>query len=74
MGNLALRVENLSKEYRIAKNEAPYKTLQESLIGLATAPFRRKKAEESFWALNGLSFLPGVTRYGESIMRSRVWE
>jgi lipopolysaccharide transport system ATP-binding protein len=64
MANLAIRVENLGKEYRIAKREAPYKTLQESLIRMATAPFRRRQEAESFWALNGLSF---TVNHGEVV-------
>ncbi|MBI4536552.1 MAG: ABC transporter ATP-binding protein [candidate division NC10 bacterium] len=41
MNNLAIRVENLSKRYRIGARQAGYKTLRESLTSAFTAPFRR---------------------------------
>lgn len=36
-----IRVENLSKQYRIGKSQEPYGTLRESLTRIARAPFRR---------------------------------
>ena len=41
MTDIAIRVENLSKQYRIGGPEARYKTLRESLTVAAQAPFRR---------------------------------
>jgi len=64
MSDIAIKVEGLSKQYRIGKR-APYKTLRESLTGLATAPLRHlgllthpesAEGETSFWALKDVSF------------------
>jgi lipopolysaccharide transport system ATP-binding protein len=60
----AIQVTNLGKRYRITgADKAPYRTLRESLTGLATAPLRRlmgrgaASAEASdFWALKDVSF------------------
>ncbi|MGA1791012.1 MAG: ABC transporter ATP-binding protein, partial [bacterium] len=62
MSSLAIKVENLSKKYRIGAREA-YKTFRETLIDSAAAPFRRLKhigrpipKEEILWALKDVSF------------------
>lgn len=58
----AIRVENLSKLYRIgARGHDGYLTLRESLTRAISAPFRRPKAaptsrSSEFWALNDISF------------------
>jgi len=41
MTDIAIRVENLSKQYRIGGPQARYKTIRESLTEAAQAPFRR---------------------------------
>jgi len=41
MTDIAIRVENLSKQCRIGGPQARYKTIRESLIEAAQAPFRR---------------------------------
>ena len=41
MSDIAIRVENLSKQYCIGGPKASYKTLRESLTDVATALFRR---------------------------------
>jgi len=41
MTDIAIRVENLSKQYRIGGPQARYKTIRESLTEAAVAPFRR---------------------------------
>jgi lipopolysaccharide transport system ATP-binding protein len=66
MTDIAIRVENLSKQYRIGGPQAPYKTLRESLTDAATAPFRRLSSvvrgqssaasNETIWALKDVSF------------------
>jgi lipopolysaccharide transport system ATP-binding protein len=59
----AIRVENLAKQYRIGTRSADsYRTLRESLVGVATAPFRRRNppehspTQDSFWALKEVCF------------------
>ena len=41
MSDIAIRVENLSKQYRIGGPQARYKTIRESLSEAVQAPFRR---------------------------------
>ena len=41
MTDIAIRVENLSKQYRIGGPQARYKTIRESLTEAVGAPFRR---------------------------------
>jgi len=68
MGDVALRVENLSKQYRIGKAQARYSTLRDSLMEMALSPVRRAAnlirgngsgaadLEETIWALKDVSF------------------
>jgi hypothetical protein len=65
VSDIAIRVENLSKQYRIGGPQAGYKTLRESLTDAATAPFRRRRNSnfefrnpnsETIWALKDVSF------------------
>ena len=59
MTDIAIRVENLSKQYRIGGPQARYKTLRESLTEAVGAPFRRLSsvvADETIWALKDVSF------------------
>ena len=58
MSDIAIRVENLSKRYRIGQRE-PYKALRDVLPQLVAAPFRRlRRNPESdyIWALKDVSF------------------
>ena len=41
MSDIAIRVENLSKQYRIGGRLAAYRTLREALTDTIVAPFRR---------------------------------
>src|SRR5262249_53060170 len=68
----AIRVEHLSKEYRIgARQDRGYRTLREALVDLAASPWERLKgalgrrtprggrptaAPETHWALRDVSF------------------
>jgi lipopolysaccharide transport system ATP-binding protein len=61
-----IKVESLSKKFRITPGEAPsvrYETLRESLVKIVRAPFgnRRNGNNETIWALKEVSFdvLPG---------------
>lgn len=72
MSEVAIRVEGLSKQYRIGVRREKYKTLRDSLVETAAAPFRRmnnlfrgsgKNTDDqsgsdtdSFWALKDISF------------------
>ena len=63
MDDIAIRVENLSKQYRIGGPQARYKTIRESLTEAVGAPFRRLSSvvrgqssavsNETIWALKG---------------------
>ncbi len=63
MSDIAIRVENLGKRYRIGTRQARYATIRETVTDLATAPLRRLRhlgqptpAEETIWALKDVSF------------------
>jgi len=66
MTDIAIRVENLSKQYRIGGPQARYKTIRESLTEAVGAPFRRPSSvvrgqssavsNETLWALKDVSF------------------
>jgi lipopolysaccharide transport system ATP-binding protein len=61
--DIAIRVQNLSKRYRIGGPQARYKTLRDTVTDMAVAPVRRLRrlgrpapSEETIWALKGVSF------------------
>jgi lipopolysaccharide transport system ATP-binding protein len=63
MTDIAVRVENLGKRYRIGGPQARYKTIRETMMDLAAAPFRRLRSlgqpspeSEIIWALKGVTF------------------
>ncbi|MCZ7554739.1 MAG: ABC transporter ATP-binding protein [Anaerolineales bacterium] len=62
MSDVAIRVEGLSKAYRIAhqaQGAHRYRTLREDLVALARAPFSRRDGRprrETIWALHDVSF------------------
>ena len=51
----AIRTVGLSKRFRIGRRVG-YKSLRESLQNAATGVFRRRRAEETIWALSDVSF------------------
>jgi lipopolysaccharide transport system ATP-binding protein len=56
MAEVAIRVDNLSKRYRIGQRE-PYKTLRGALTDLFKNPFQRRQSGPGFiWALKDVSF------------------
>jgi len=66
MTDVAIRVENLGKQYRIGGPQARYKTFRESLTQSVQAPFRRlasvvrgqpaSASGETIWARKDVSF------------------
>lgn len=68
MGDIAVRVENLSKLYRIGAKQEGYKTFRDSITDALTAPFKRvagllrgnaaaaANLNETIWALKDVSF------------------
>ncbi len=69
MGDIAIRVEGLGKQYRIGRRRTGYRTLRETLTDACTASFRRlsqlrnpqsafwnPQSSDSFWALKDVSF------------------
>ncbi len=68
MNNIAIRVDHISKRYRIGTSKMRYVTLRDSLVNAATAPVRwagrltgRKQRREGdqldhIWALRDISF------------------
>ncbi len=53
-----IRVENLSKQYRIGEGRNSQTTFREMIVNVVKSPFkkREKTAENSFWALKDVSF------------------
>ncbi|HEY0077460.1 MAG TPA: polysaccharide ABC transporter ATP-binding protein [Pyrinomonadaceae bacterium] len=63
-----IRVENISKQYRIGTSEVAYQTLRDALTRAVRSPFRRRQGgvragRETVWALKDISFEvePGET-------------
>ncbi|CAG1012624.1 partial Teichoic acids export ATP-binding protein TagH, partial [Anaerolineales bacterium] len=60
MNDIAIRVENLSKQYRIGGRQAGQRTFREALLESFSAPVRwirgERKPPETFWALDDVSF------------------
>jgi lipopolysaccharide transport system ATP-binding protein len=67
MSEIAIRMNGISKQYRIGKEQQAYRTLRETINGVALAPFRRLAAlgrgnsagaadpDRTFWALKDAS-------------------
>lgn len=61
MSYTAIKVESISKRYKIGRHQAPYKTIVESVTRAITSnPLEtlrnRRQANEYFWALKDISF------------------
>lgn len=68
MSDIAIRVENLSKQYRIGGKQASNRTFREALLDSFSTPFRwlrgERKSVEIFWALDNVSF---EVKHGEAV-------
>ena len=53
-----IKVEKLSKQYRIGTRDSGYATLRETLVARARAPFSRRNghSDQTIWALRDVSF------------------
>src|SRR6185436_12079439 len=53
-----VRVESLSKQYRLGSRESAYGTLRESIVEAVRSPFKRLRSNNgnSIWALQDLNF------------------
>jgi lipopolysaccharide transport system ATP-binding protein len=68
VGDIAIRVENVSKMYHIGRHQASYGTMRDALANACMSPFRKMKSilrgkapvdadiEENIWALHDISF------------------
>jgi lipopolysaccharide transport system ATP-binding protein len=63
MGECAIRITDLGKQYQLGAREQGYATFREALISACAAPYRRLRRLSgasdpggSFWALKGVSF------------------
>lgn len=70
MSDVAIRVENLGKRYRIGGSNEAYGTLRDTVVNAIHAPLRRLRSRSSegdrkeFWALRDVSF---EVRHGEVV-------
>jgi len=76
MSDVAIRIENLGKMYRIGGPQERYRTLRDSLIDTVSAPFKRAQSllrgqaygaaglHEEIWALKDVSF---EVKHGEVV-------
>ncbi len=69
MGDIAIRVDHLSKQYRIGMQKAHYQTFRDALVTAARTPLRWFKSEGSqernkIWALKDVSF---EIKHGEAV-------
>ncbi len=68
MNDIAIRVENISKKFRIGHAETSYKTMRDTISGVFSAPFHHLKKQlrgqgakavdpgNEIWALSNISF------------------
>jgi lipopolysaccharide transport system ATP-binding protein len=65
MSNLAIRIENVGKKYRISARQNKYRTMRETIMDRVTSPIRRVVDQpsqkeiatyEEIWALKDISF------------------
>jgi lipopolysaccharide transport system ATP-binding protein len=68
MSHIAIRVDGLSKQYRIGGAQASYQTFRDALTRAASAPSRwlrgERQTENTIWALDDISF---EVKHGEAV-------
>jgi len=69
MGDIAIRVEHLGKQYRLGGQQVRYATFRDALVNAARAPLgwlkgERRAQSTSFWALDDVSF---EVKHGEAV-------
>jgi len=76
MSDIAIHVENLSKQYHIGGPQKKYETLRDTLVDALITPFRRAgkllrghatgaaELDKTIWALKDVSF---EIRHGEAV-------
>jgi lipopolysaccharide transport system ATP-binding protein len=69
MGDIAIRVDHLGKQYRLGGKQAAYSTFRETLVKATQAPLRwlkgeRRNENNKFWALDDVSF---EVKQGEAV-------
>jgi lipopolysaccharide transport system ATP-binding protein len=69
MSNIAIRVEHLSKKYRLGAAQQGYQTFREAIVDTLKAPVRMVQGRnrpkiETFWALDDVSF---EVKHGEAV-------
>jgi len=73
MSDLAIRVENLGKQYRIGTQRARYKTLRESLTSAFAAPFRHIKLNDHKTTDNTTTSSPIVSSQSSRSPDDWIW-
>jgi ABC-type polysaccharide/polyol phosphate transport system, ATPase component len=56
---IAIRVDHLSKQYKLGGSQEPYHTLRDAIVNSLKAPmkvFHKTPPTEGFWALKEVSF------------------
>jgi lipopolysaccharide transport system ATP-binding protein len=66
MPDVAIRAENIAKQYRLGESQESYQTLRDALAGAALGPLRafqslvrrdgKRRKDETIWALKDVSF------------------
>jgi len=73
MTDIAIRVENLGKQYRIGTQRARYKTLRESLTSAFAAPFRHIKLNDHKTTDNTTTSSPIVSSQSSRSPDDWIW-